>query len=112
MSDGSAPRKARIIPIVPHGKMAASGGGSGLEFRHALPLALYVHIPWCVQKCPYCDFNSHEARGDGGFGYDPYFLLPDLGVTAAELDAAEKNRRSHRGLALQQLIERLKARRG
>lgn len=27
------------------------------------PLALYVHIPWCVRKCPYCDFNSHEARG-------------------------------------------------
>jgi len=51
-------------------------------------------------------------RGDGGFGYDPYFLLPDLGVTAAELDATEKNRRSHRGLALQHLIERLKARVG
>ena len=51
-------------------------------------------------------------RGDGGFGYDPYFLLPDLGVTAAELDSAEKNRRSHRGLALQHLIERLKARIG
>ena len=61
MSDGSAPRKARIIPIVPHGKTAVASG-SGLEFRHALPLALYVHIPWCVQKCPYCDFNSHEAR--------------------------------------------------
>ncbi len=27
------------------------------------PLSLYVHIPWCVKKCPYCDFNSHEARG-------------------------------------------------
>jgi putative oxygen-independent coproporphyrinogen III oxidase len=27
------------------------------------PLALYVHIPWCVRKCPYCDFNSHERRG-------------------------------------------------
>ncbi len=27
------------------------------------PLALYVHIPWCVRKCPYCDFNSHELRG-------------------------------------------------
>ncbi|MFY9326712.1 MAG: radical SAM family heme chaperone HemW [Georgfuchsia sp.] len=27
------------------------------------PLALYVHIPWCVRKCPYCDFNSHEQRG-------------------------------------------------
>jgi putative oxygen-independent coproporphyrinogen III oxidase len=28
------------------------------------PLALYVHIPWCLKKCPYCDFNSHEAKGD------------------------------------------------
>ena len=28
------------------------------------PLALYVHIPWCVRKCPYCDFNSHERTGD------------------------------------------------
>ena len=28
------------------------------------PLALYVHIPWCVRKCPYCDFNSHQARGE------------------------------------------------
>jgi oxygen-independent coproporphyrinogen-3 oxidase len=27
------------------------------------PLALYVHLPWCIRKCPYCDFNSHEARG-------------------------------------------------
>ena len=26
------------------------------------PLALYVHIPWCLRKCPYCDFNSHEKR--------------------------------------------------
>ncbi len=29
-----------------------------------IPLSLYVHIPWCVKKCPYCDFNSHEARTD------------------------------------------------
>lgn len=29
----------------------------------AIPLALYVHLPWCVRKCPYCDFNSHAARG-------------------------------------------------
>jgi len=28
------------------------------------PLALYVHIPWCAQKCPYCDFNSHQQRGE------------------------------------------------
>ena len=37
---------------------------SGPRFAALPPLALYVHIPWCVKKCPYCDFNSHEAHGD------------------------------------------------
>ncbi len=32
--------------------------------RMTLPLALYIHMPWCVQKCPYCDFNSHALRGE------------------------------------------------
>jgi oxygen-independent coproporphyrinogen-3 oxidase len=27
------------------------------------PLALYIHLPWCVRKCPYCDFNSHAVAG-------------------------------------------------
>ena len=49
-----------------------------------------------------------SSRGQGGFGYDPFFFLPELGLTAAELDAAEKNRRSHRGQALARLVERLK----
>jgi len=35
---------------------------SGIALTALPPLALYVHIPWCVRKCPYCDFNSHEVR--------------------------------------------------
>jgi XTP/dITP diphosphohydrolase len=47
-------------------------------------------------------------RGAGGFGYDPYFLLPALGKTAAELTAEEKNKVSHRALALQRLAALLR----
>jgi XTP/dITP diphosphohydrolase len=47
-------------------------------------------------------------RGDGGFGYDPLFLDAKLGKTGAELDAITKNNISHRGQALQQLIQKLK----
>jgi len=49
-----------------------------------------------------------EPRGEGGFGYDPYFLLPAFGKTVAELGADEKNRLSHRGQALRALVEKLK----
>jgi XTP/dITP diphosphohydrolase len=50
-----------------------------------------------------------EPSGQGGFGYDPHFWLPELGKTAAELSADEKGRSSHRGQALRVLIEKLKA---
>nr|WP_295380078.1 RdgB/HAM1 family non-canonical purine NTP pyrophosphatase [Pseudoxanthomonas sp.] len=49
----------------------------------------------------------HERRGNGGHGYDPVFLDPELGHSAAELETALKNRISHRGRALAALRERL-----
>jgi XTP/dITP diphosphohydrolase len=51
-------------------------------------------------------------RGSGGFGYDPYFLLPETGRTAAELSPEEKNRLSHRGQALRRLLAALRERGG
>jgi oxygen-independent coproporphyrinogen-3 oxidase len=51
-----------------------------LRFAAQPPLGLYVHLPWCLRKCPYCDFNSHEARGGEGPPIDRYLdaLIADL----------------------------------
>jgi XTP/dITP diphosphohydrolase len=49
-----------------------------------------------------------SPRGEGGFGYDPYFFLPELGKTSAELPMEQKNQISHRGKALARLVESIK----
>ncbi|MFA9275026.1 MAG: RdgB/HAM1 family non-canonical purine NTP pyrophosphatase [Candidatus Aquirickettsiella gammari] len=49
-----------------------------------------------------------SARGEGGFGYDPYFYLPELKKTVAELSPEQKNTMSHRAQALQELLKKLR----
>ena len=46
----------------------------------SIPLALYVHLPWCTQKCPYCDFNSHE-------GFSPTLQQPYIDALLSDLDS-------------------------
>ncbi len=54
-----------------------------------IPLSLYVHIPWCIKKCPYCDFNSHEIRSP--IPEDQYInaLIVDLQQQASAVDGRE-----------------------
>ena len=76
---------APVIPIVG----AAADAASPPSVQHYLrpgtlqlaalpPLSLYVHVPWCLKKCPYCDFNSHEARGEAPEQRYIEALLADL----------------------------------
>ena len=53
-------------------RLASTTSASLIDVK-SVPLALYIHIPWCVKKCPYCDFNSHELRADAPLSmYDEY----------------------------------------
>jgi oxygen-independent coproporphyrinogen-3 oxidase len=45
-------------------EIAVAPSPAGVHLAQLPPLALYVHMPWCVRKCPYCDFNSHQAKGE------------------------------------------------
>lgn len=75
----------RIIPLQP--APTRSPAGSTIftpQLSTPPPLSLYVHFPWCVKKCPYCDFNSHTARSaDGSLPQQAW-----LDAVVADLEAA------------------------
>lgn len=87
---------------VPEGKRRARYWCVLVYLRHA-----HDPVPLIVQRSWEGTLLAHP-RGHGGFGYDPLFWLEDQAMTVAELDAATKNRLSHRGRALEALITKLK----
>jgi XTP/dITP diphosphohydrolase len=77
------------------------------RYRCALVLIEAADAPPLEAEAAWEGFILDAPRGSGGFGYDPYFWLPELDKTAAELTPEEKNRLSHRGKALRALREAL-----
>jgi XTP/dITP diphosphohydrolase len=90
-------------------KLVAALQGVPFEARRARYRCALVYLDGPGDPAPLHTQGVWEGyileapRGSGGFGYDPYFWLPELGLTAAELEPERKNRLSHRGSALQAL---------
>jgi XTP/dITP diphosphohydrolase len=97
-------------------KLVGALAGLPLAARRARYRCALVFVADAADAAPLIAAGDWEGfildapRGSGGFGYDPYFWLPELKQTAAEMAAAEKNRLSHRGKALRALREQLAAR--
>ena len=94
-------------------KLMAALAGTPPDQRRARYRCVLVFVRSATDAAPLIAEGVWEGRileaprGSGGFGYDPYFFLPELGLSAAELDAAAKNRLSHRGQALAKLHAQL-----
>ena len=98
-------RLLREMADIPDGQRTARFQCVIVYMRHAHdPVPLIARGEWegSILRHP---------RGEGGFGYDPVFYVPEHGYSAAELSADEKNSISHRGKALRQMFERLQAQR-
>jgi XTP/dITP diphosphohydrolase len=100
---------AGAVDSANNAKLIAALEGLPFEARRARYRCVLVYLEGPNDAAPLFAQGVWEGyvlaapRGTGGFGYDPYFWLPELGLTAAELEPERKNRLSHRGVALQAL---------
>jgi len=82
------------IQAIPRITRSPGGPGEAAAVMTTPPLSLYVHLPWCVRKCPYCDFNSYEAGGS----------LPEEEYVAALLRDLDVELESARGRAVRTIF--------
>jgi XTP/dITP diphosphohydrolase len=100
---------AAAVDAANNAKLVAALRGVPFEARRARYRCALVYLDGPGDTAPlhaqgvWQGYILEAPRGSGGFGYDPYFWLPELELTAAELDPERKNRLSHRGTALQAL---------
>ncbi|MBA3701170.1 MAG: RdgB/HAM1 family non-canonical purine NTP pyrophosphatase [Planctomycetes bacterium] len=90
--DDEANNRKLIAELAPH-------ADKYVQYRCVIALARPEHAP-LTWSGVFPGEHTATRRGAGGFGYDPYVLVPDLGVTVAEMRAEDKHARSHRGQAL------------
>jgi coproporphyrinogen III oxidase-like Fe-S oxidoreductase len=83
LAEGIPIRPAEPAPGSPADRLARYMRLGTLALPALPPLSLYVHLPWCLKKCPYCDFNSHEWRNGGAPPEARY-----LDALRADLEAA------------------------
>ncbi len=100
---------AAAVDAANNAKLVAALRGVPFESRSARYRCALVYLDGPGDPAPLRTEGVWEGyileapRGSGGFGYDPYFWLPELGLTAAQLEPERKNRLSHRGMALEAL---------
>jgi XTP/dITP diphosphohydrolase len=113
---GAAALDAAAVDAANNAKLVSALRGVPFEARRARYRCALVYVEGPADIAPlhaqgvWDGYILESPRGTAGFGYDPYFWLPELGLTAAELEPERKNRLSHRGKALQALRSALAGR--